>query len=56
MAKPDEGIYKWVKHYVALYRLAFGQPRQEDLLEILRRNGRGQEQTELRSLRINLMP
>jgi hypothetical protein len=24
---------------LALYRLAFGQPRQEDMLELLRRNG-----------------
>jgi hypothetical protein len=35
----DDARLEQLKRDLALYRLAFGQPRQEDMLELLRRNG-----------------
>jgi hypothetical protein len=35
----DSARLEQLKRDLALYRLAFGQPRQEDMLELLRRNG-----------------
>ena len=49
----DAGKYARIKRDVALYRLTFGQPRQEDLLELLRRHQLG---VDLRDLRIDLAP
>jgi len=40
----------------ALYRLAFGQPRQEDLLSILDQQGYVEDDVRVRELRINLQP
>lgn len=40
----------------ALYRIAFGQPRQEDLIELLARQGLGSDEVRLRELRIDLRP
>ena len=40
----------------ALYRLAFGQPRQEDLIGILDANGLAADAERLRELRIDLAP
>jgi hypothetical protein len=40
----------------ALYRLAFGQPRQEDLLAILEHQGYGEDDERLAELRIDLRP
>ncbi len=40
----------------ALYRLAFGQPRQEDLLAILEQHGYAQDDVRLAALRIDLQP
>lgn len=40
----------------ALYRLAFGQPRQEDLLTILDQEGYGENEERLANLRIDLRP
>jgi hypothetical protein len=40
----------------ALYRLAFGQPRQEDLLSILDQQGYAADQDRLAALRIDLRP
>jgi hypothetical protein len=35
----QETRFKWLQEQVLLYRLTLGHPNQEDLLEILRRNG-----------------
>jgi hypothetical protein len=40
----------------ALYRLAFGQPRQEDLLSILDQQGYAEDDSRLAELRIDLRP
>ena len=52
----DAAKYARVKKDVALYRLTFGQPRQEDLLELLRRHQGDFDPETLRALRINLAP
>ena len=41
---------------LALYRLTFGQPRQEDMLELLRRRGVEADPALLARLRIDLSP
>jgi hypothetical protein len=45
-----------LKHDVALYRLTVGQPRQEDMLELLRRSGAADDPARLSELRIDLRP
>jgi hypothetical protein len=52
----DEALYRRLKDDLALYRLTFGQPRQEDLLEILRRNGVQHDQARIDELRLRLAP
>jgi hypothetical protein len=45
-----------LKQDVALYRLAFGQPRQEDMLELLRRSGAAEHPARLDELQVDLSP
>ena len=45
-----------VKEDLALYRLTFGQPRQEDMLDILRQRGVADEPGRVRELGLNLTP
>jgi hypothetical protein len=45
-----------VKEDLALYRLTFGQPRQEDMLELLRHRGVADQPNRLRELGLNLAP
>ncbi|MDN5765557.1 MAG: hypothetical protein L0H96_06810 [Humibacillus sp.] len=52
----DEERFRKVKQDVALYRLAFGQPRQEDMIELLRRRGLDADPDRLGRLRISLAP
>ena len=52
----DGARYQRIKQDVALYRLTFGQPRQEDMLELLRRRGIQADPEMLQNLRINLAP
>ena len=52
----DLDRYDRMKRDVALYRLTFGQPRQEDMLEVLRRRGVDADPEALRSFRIDLAP
>ena len=47
---------KWLKKSVAVYRLAFGQPRQDDLLAYLRDLDEALSAEELESLQIRLEP
>ncbi|TBR29745.1 MAG: DEAD/DEAH box helicase, partial [Reyranella sp.] len=46
----------WLKKSVAVYRLAFGQPRQDDLLEYLRSLSEHLSTEDLESLQIRLAP
>ena len=50
----DETRLARVKHDVALYRLTFGQPRQEDMLELLRLEYPGDDPSALTKLRLDL--
>jgi len=52
----DEARYQRLKDDLALYRLTFGQPRQEDLLEILKRNGVQHDPARIEELRLRLAP
>lgn len=52
----DAERYRRLKDDLALYRLTFGQPRQEDLLEILKRHGVHEDPERLAELRIRLEP
>lgn len=52
----DEARYDKIKQDVALYRLTFGQPRQEDMLELLRKQGLHADPDSLRAMRIDLAP
>lgn len=52
----DEARYHRIKQDVALYRLTFGQPRQEDMVELLRQRGVHADPESLRALRIDLAP
>lgn len=50
----DEARLADIKRDVALYRLTFGQPRQEDMLELLRRHYSEATPEQLSSLRLDL--
>ena len=47
---------KWLKKSVAVYRLAFGQPRQDDLLAYLRGLDKALSTDEMEALQIRLEP
>jgi hypothetical protein len=47
---------KWLKKSVAVYRLAFGQPRQDDLMEFLQTIGEQMSSDDLEELQIRLAP
>jgi hypothetical protein len=52
----DAARYRRLKDDLALYRLTFGQPRQEDLLEILKRRGVQHDPKRADELRLRLHP
>jgi hypothetical protein len=52
----DVDRYDRMKRDVALYRLTFGQPRQEDMLDVLRRRGVDADPEAIRDFRIDLAP
>jgi hypothetical protein len=52
----DGARYRRLKDDLALYRLTFGQPRQEDLLEILKRRGVQHDPARAAALRLRLTP
>jgi hypothetical protein len=52
----DQHREKRLQHQRALYCLAFGQPRQEDLLSILDQQGYTEDDERLADLRIDLRP
>lgn len=52
----DELRLAQIKKDVALYRLTFGQPRQEDLLELLKQRYSAADPADLEALRLDLSP
>jgi len=52
----DGARYRRLKDDLALYRLTFGQPRQEDLLEILKSRGVQHDEARAEELRLRLAP
>ncbi|MGE0305019.1 MAG: helicase C-terminal domain-containing protein [Acidimicrobiia bacterium] len=52
----DGGRYQRITDDLALYRLTFGQPRQEDLLSVLRRNGVQEDPARIAQLTLDLRP
>ncbi len=52
----EAALLEWLKRSVALYRLAFGQPRQDDLLTFLRKLDDSEIGIDLQELQINLRP
>ena len=52
----DEDRWAQLQDSLALYRLAFGQPRQEDMLAALQRRGIASRPEEIDDLRIDLRP
>lgn len=52
----EVSLMEWLKRSVALYRLAFGQPRQDDLLAFLEKAGSELPNDDLAELQINLRP
>jgi len=52
----DQDRWDQLQESLALYRLAFGQPRQEDMLAALRRRGIASRPDQIADLRIDLRP
>lgn len=52
----EAALLGWLKRSVALYRLAFGQPRQDDLMTLLSRLKADHEGLDLERLQIGLRP
>lgn len=52
----DESEYRRIKRDVALYRLTFGQPRQEDMLTVMRKNGITGDSRSIDQMRLDLRP
>ena len=52
----DEEQWVRLQESLALYRLAFGQPRQEDILAALRRRGVAGRPDRIAEIRIDLRP
>ena len=52
----DQERWNQLQESLALYRLAFGQPRQEDMLAALQRRGIVSRPEEMDDLRIDLRP
>ena len=52
----DEDRWAQLQESLALYRLAFGQPRQEDMLAVLQRRGIAGNPERIAEMRINLRP
>jgi hypothetical protein len=52
----ENAKFKALKRSLAVYRLAFGQPRQEDLIEYLSGMDEEHDEAVLRSMQLNLAP
>ena len=52
----ENAKFKALKRSLAVYRLAFGQPRQEDLIEYLSGMDEEHDEAVLRNMQLNLAP
>lgn len=52
----EESRLRWLKESLAVYRLAFGQPRQDDFLQFLQQMGKSASPEDLAELQISLEP
>ena len=52
----EAALLDWLKRSVALYRLAFGQPRQDDLMSFLEGLDMSRDDIDLSRLQISLRP
>jgi len=52
----ETSLMGWLRRSVAIYRLAFGQPRQDDLLTFLGNLKDSTEEIDIQALQINLRP
>jgi len=52
----DHERYRRLKEDLAVYRLTFGQPRQEDLADLLKQRGVHLDPTEVEALKLDLRP
>ncbi|WP_121065092.1 helicase-related protein [Chachezhania antarctica] len=52
----ESALLGWLKRSVAVYRLAFGQPRQDDLMAFLENIDTSKENIDLTALQISLRP
>jgi len=52
----EKAKFKALKRSLAVYRLAFGQPRQEDLIEFLSEASEDMDESLLREMQLNLAP
>lgn len=52
----EAALLEWLKRWVALYRLAFGQPRQDDLMSFLEGIDERHKDIDLSALQISLRP
>jgi hypothetical protein len=52
----DEQRWDNLRQTLALYRLAYGQPRQDDMVELLRLRGLDHDADRVQELRLDLTP
>jgi hypothetical protein len=52
----ETSLMAWLRRSVAIYRLAFGQPRQDDLLEFLSNLSGSTDEIDMEALQISLRP
>ena len=52
----ENAKFKALKKSLAVYRLAFGQPRQEDLIEFLAEAQEKWDERTIREMQLNLQP
>ncbi len=52
----ESSLMGWLRRSVAIYRLAFGQPRQDDLLAFLSKLNGSTEEIDMQALQISLRP
>ena len=52
----ETSLMGWLRRSVAIYRLAFGQPRQDDLLAFLSNLNGSTDKIDMEALQISLRP
>jgi hypothetical protein len=52
----DQARWESLRQVLALYRLAYGQPRQEDMIDVLKQRGLAHDAARIAELQLNLAP